>query len=550
MDIDDRTVLEAASWRLGSELARRHPRRLRLIRTHPGGGLYDCLTLVDRDGGPGELALNRNGRIHVSRFEPPHDSEVEPLEWVEYLVGDPLNLLGRIERLAGLDAPASAPPSNATTLTLRVLAAIAATAFKTVHPIDIQPGWIDSLGISSPNAALERFTAIPEARRRVQPDDILGVAGYRFWTVVRDDEPILAFDQALGCAWTRHSEEQIDITGLYAAVGRDVASVAGELLRRSVDPIHEGAVSTPAAQDKDLPWDDPALVVSSDPALRRRYRALQSYHRHHVLGVPYGRGGNDRPVGSVIADDAVQRDPALNFLGDQEILDYVDARVPEVQRDGGSLDPHRLRHNMLSSMPMAFSLAAKLRGALDADVILRRAFGIDVAEVVLIDAEWAPLPADAHLGDRSAFDVVVQYRTSTGEHADFGIETKYTEPLSQREYTNDRYLEVTAGCGWFTEDAASVLVGRATNQLWRNAMLAASMIGNGECTVGHLGVVGLAADRGLWASISVLEQQLTDPTLVRACTWEELMTAFDGSSLESFGEQFGQRYLDASVLDG
>src|SRR5690606_7605002 len=145
------------------------------------------------------------------------------------------------------------------------------------------------------NAALERFTAIPEARRRVQPDDILGVAGYRFWTVVRDDEPILAFGQALGCAWTRHSEEQIDITGLYAAVGRDVASVAGELLRRSVDPIHEGAVSTPAAQDKDLPWDDPALVVSSDPALRRRYRALQSYHRHHVLGVPYGRGGNDRP---------------------------------------------------------------------------------------------------------------------------------------------------------------------------------------------------------------------------------------------------------------
>ncbi len=38
------SVVEAASWRLGSELVRRHPHHLVLLRTHPGDGQHDCLT--------------------------------------------------------------------------------------------------------------------------------------------------------------------------------------------------------------------------------------------------------------------------------------------------------------------------------------------------------------------------------------------------------------------------------------------------------------------------------------------------------------------------
>lgn len=46
MEWNDRSVLEAASWRLASELVRRHPDTTRLIRAHPGGGQSDCLWLV------------------------------------------------------------------------------------------------------------------------------------------------------------------------------------------------------------------------------------------------------------------------------------------------------------------------------------------------------------------------------------------------------------------------------------------------------------------------------------------------------------------------
>jgi hypothetical protein len=49
----DTSVLEAASWRLASELVRRHPLSTRVLHTRPGGGQYDCLTITSptADGG-------------------------------------------------------------------------------------------------------------------------------------------------------------------------------------------------------------------------------------------------------------------------------------------------------------------------------------------------------------------------------------------------------------------------------------------------------------------------------------------------------------------
>lgn len=42
----DRSILEAASWRLASELVRRHPQSTRLIRAFPGDGQYDVLWIL------------------------------------------------------------------------------------------------------------------------------------------------------------------------------------------------------------------------------------------------------------------------------------------------------------------------------------------------------------------------------------------------------------------------------------------------------------------------------------------------------------------------
>ena len=40
------SLIELASWILATEVMRRAPKLLRIIETHPGGGQYDCLSMV------------------------------------------------------------------------------------------------------------------------------------------------------------------------------------------------------------------------------------------------------------------------------------------------------------------------------------------------------------------------------------------------------------------------------------------------------------------------------------------------------------------------
>ncbi len=238
MEWIDRSVLEAVSWRLASELLRRHPTTTRLIRGHPGGGLSDCLWILPTAGGTGDVRLNRNGTIQVlERFDRRPADAWEPTEWDEYLRADPRSFLHRLESAAGLPQPHQVPSATPTTLIYRVLAAIASTAVKSVHPIEIQPGYIDTGGYGTgPNEALDSFSAIPPELRRPRHDDLYGQAGYRFWMVVRDDVPILAFEQHDGLAWTQHHDESFSVMSLYEKSRHHLLTTALKLLRR-VDEV-------------------------------------------------------------------------------------------------------------------------------------------------------------------------------------------------------------------------------------------------------------------------------------------------------------------------
>lgn len=229
----DRSVLEAASWRLASELVRRHPLTTRVVLSHPGGGQYDCLTITSPTGDGGCVQLNRNGTIQVQdRFDGRPDAQWEPTDWDDYLRADPRAFLDQLERASGLPTPPHVPPSDPTTLTYRVLAVLAATAVKSVHPIEIQSGQFDTSGdVGGPNDALASFPAIPEDLRRAQDDDLFHQAGYRFWIVLRDRVPIIAFEQEEGMAWTQHHGEGFDLMGLYELSRHNLLVVVLELLR-------------------------------------------------------------------------------------------------------------------------------------------------------------------------------------------------------------------------------------------------------------------------------------------------------------------------------
>jgi hypothetical protein len=229
----DPTVLEAASWRLASELTRRHPQRLRIIRGHPGGGQNDVLGIMALDGSSGQILLNRVGSIQIhARFDG-REPDWPPTGWDEQLAADPREFLHRLEAAAGLPAPSSVPAATPRTLTFRVLASIAATAFKTPQPIDIEMGWIDtSGGGGGHNTALELFTAIPDELLARRDDDYFDQPGYRFWVLKRGDETILCFEHETGSAWTRHHDVTFDLMTLYEESRRHLLVTTMKLLRR------------------------------------------------------------------------------------------------------------------------------------------------------------------------------------------------------------------------------------------------------------------------------------------------------------------------------
>ena len=299
-------------------------------------------------------------------------------------------------------------------------------------------------------------------------------------------------------------------------------------------------------------WNDPSLAVKSDAAWRAQYRRLQSWYRETVLRTPPGadRGGTTRA--NMLPADAVDKNPELNFL-DEEIAAYVLERAPRVIAEKGALDLDRLRRNMLSSMPLCFNLFGALRRYPTAAARgLGSVLDLNIEEILEIEVEWAPDP-NAHLGDRTAFDAFVRYRTAGGRRAFLGVETKYSESFSPKRYARERYDALTRDpASGFKPGAERRLAAPATNQLWRNALLAHSLRSTDEFDEGRVVVLSCRGDAGAERAIAGLSAELRDPpALLRSATYEELVAAFDSEpELSSWAAEFRRRYLDLTpVLD-
>lgn len=228
-------MIEAASWRLASELFRRHPDKYRLIRGHPGGGQYDVLWLLPLHKGGGEIRLNRNGTIQVEGTYDGRPSEPwRPTAWNEYLEANPFEFVKRIEQAAGLASPTNAPASTPQSLTYRILAAIAVSGFKTLRPIEVQLAFIDSSGMGG--GSNEHIDAFGIERHRMEPaaDSYFGTALYEFWIVTAQHKPILAIDQRDTTVWFANGLAPVNGFVLYKARNRDVSWTAAELQARGM----------------------------------------------------------------------------------------------------------------------------------------------------------------------------------------------------------------------------------------------------------------------------------------------------------------------------
>ena len=74
------------------------------------------------------------------------------------------------------------------------------------------------------------FPQIDPALLRPRPEDFYGEPGYRFWFLLRDEEPVLAFEQDQALAWSRDGQHPTRLSALYRRHRRDVTLTATALL--------------------------------------------------------------------------------------------------------------------------------------------------------------------------------------------------------------------------------------------------------------------------------------------------------------------------------
>lgn len=292
-----------------------------------------------------------------------------------------------------------------------------------------------------------------------------------------------------------------------------------------------------------LYWNVDALFPENEPARVAKYRRLQSWYRERVLRARPGAFMNYEALGSYLHADEIKDRPDLNFLNGAAFA-HAEEREAQVKLEGGTLEPNRLRQNLLSSMPLCFNLFGALLGEPEFLDLFRVLFDADAIRILDVVCEWAPQPPSEHLADRTAFDAVVFYETGVGPRF-FGIETKYTEPFSAKEYESERYTAVTRESGWFShpEQAIVELNGRKSNQLWRNVLLAASVEMRGEHGAGSVAVVALADDNGAAAAMEIVAPAL-EPGKLRFVSIESMLDAADElPALAGWSASFRQRYV-------
>src|SRR5215469_8502395 len=116
-------LVELASWTLATELTRRAPKVLRIVETHPGGGQYDCLSIMRTDRNLHLCALNRRGSFTAfRRFDSGHDCSSQIDVWDRIARGNSTRtLVDEICRILHLPGPSPLPAATSVSLTYRVI---------------------------------------------------------------------------------------------------------------------------------------------------------------------------------------------------------------------------------------------------------------------------------------------------------------------------------------------------------------------------------------------------------------------------------------------
>ena len=200
-------VIEALSWKLVSELHRRHPKKFTVIETHPGGGMYDCLCLYAVNESTSIASLNRAGSFQVHdeyNRNIPHEEL-----WQASLSEDGIaKLLDQMSNVCDFTIPAKIPPTKPETLVYRIMASVSAALIFEKEPWSWRNGQFDSSGWCGQEDHDLWFKAFPGTEQALRADTHNQTMGkkYNYWFLIKDNKPTACLSKA-GLHWDAEGNE-------------------------------------------------------------------------------------------------------------------------------------------------------------------------------------------------------------------------------------------------------------------------------------------------------------------------------------------------------
>lgn len=228
----NRNIRNAASWRIGAEIARRYPEEVVLLDSVPIDGVdYDCLRIVRLDG-KGEIDFNRNSWGRAGGFV--NDESVGAadflLEWLS--VPDRRRVVRRVSEWLDLPAIKKLPAT-----TPRVLAYRALAGFLQAHAMDRYRWSVDAAAVLVPDGVHRRSELIKRfpGLRIAQPVpesqvDLATDPAFRVWFICKNELPHV-YVTADASATNRKGTE-VDLFATYSRTKRidDVVAQLASLI--------------------------------------------------------------------------------------------------------------------------------------------------------------------------------------------------------------------------------------------------------------------------------------------------------------------------------
>ena len=274
---------------------------------------------------------------------------------------------------------------------------------------------------------------------------------------------------------------------------------------------------------------------SQDSEFARYGRLLQSKWREKK-GYPIGKSEKGSVFGNYIAADFAQKEK-VNFLTDN-IRNLAIEELNKAKKTKALIKEDRMWENLLSSQPLCFNLFGELHFNHElATTFFKNLFPERIDKVTSVLFEHSPCRGDKNFtGDRSAFDVFIEYISSEGKKGFVGIEVKYVETLREgANRVNDTYQRhekeylqfVTADI--FKPESIENLSKSPLFQIWRDHLLSISLLKNNLYEEGFFVFLFPKGNEKCYNGVQQYTEQLT-------YKWQEKKTGFYWRFLDDFIE--------------